>query len=85
MKFITRLLYATALTILILTIILRVSGNGYVITALKRTYWVGEKTANINDHEQFETRIIKAGKASPLPKHDLYNNKTLPSLSLIHI
>ena len=85
MKFINRLLYATALTILILIITLRITGNGYVVTALKRTYWVGEKTANINDHEQFETRIIKAGKASPLPKHDLYNNKTLPSEFLVEL
>ncbi|WP_251359128.1 serine hydrolase [Kangiella sp. TOML190] len=41
---------------------LLVSGHGYILTAISRTYLVGNSTANINDHQQFETRLIKAGQ-----------------------
>jgi len=81
MKFINRLLYATALTILILVVFLHVSGNSHIVNALKRTYLVGEKTANINDYQQFETRTISADKNNQQPwvKHEKYNLKPLPS------
>ena len=81
MRIINRLLYATALTILILIVLLHVTGNGHIVNALKRTYMVGEKTANINDYKQFETRTIKANKnkIQPLVKHEKYNLKPLAS------
>lgn len=78
MKFINRLLYATALTILIIIVGLRLTGNDFMVNAIKRTYMVGEKTANINDHQQFETRTITADVSVPLPKHSAYNSKPLP-------
>lgn len=78
MKFINRLLYATALTILIIIVGLRLTGNDFMVNAIKRTYMVGEKTANINDHQQFETRTITADVSAPLPKHSAYNSKPLP-------
>ncbi|MEM1263941.1 MAG: serine hydrolase [Pseudomonadota bacterium] len=45
------------------------TGNSFFLTALSRTYLVGEPTANINDHRQFETRTIPAGEPQPWPLH----------------
>ncbi|MEM8984786.1 MAG: serine hydrolase [Pseudomonadota bacterium] len=45
------------------------TGNGFFLTALSRTYLVGEPTANINDHRRFATRTIDAGEPQPWPMH----------------
>lgn len=47
---------------------LHATGNQYLLTALQRTYLAGNDTANINDHEVFATRIIKAAAAQPWPQ-----------------
>jgi len=46
---------------------LLVTGNGYILTGISRTYLQGEITANINDHTAFETNIIKTHTPEPLP------------------
>lgn len=45
-----------------------VTGNGFILTGIKRTYMVGNPTANIDDHQQFKTNTIKTAnpKAWPL-------------------
>ena len=53
------------------------SGYGYILTGVSRTYMVGNTTANIDDHAQFETHTIKAGTPSPWVKHPSYNAKPL--------
>ena len=57
---------------------LMLSGYGYILTGISRTYLVGHTTANIDDHAQFETHTIKAATPSPWPKHENYNVKPLP-------
>jgi CubicO group peptidase (beta-lactamase class C family) len=57
--------------------ILYVSGNGFIITTLQRTYLVGEVTANINDSAVFQTNVIKAGTPQALENHPSYNNKLM--------
>ncbi len=53
----------TLLIIIVLPIfILYITGHGYILTAVSRTYLVGNTTANINDHQQFNTRVISASK-----------------------
>lgn len=46
---------------------LLVTGNGYILTGVSRTYLQGEITANINDHTAFETHTIKTATPTPLP------------------
>ena len=64
--------------IAISALLLMVSGYGYILTGISRTYLKGHTTANIDDHTQFETRVINAGTPSPWPKHPNYNAKPLP-------
>jgi len=53
------------------------SGYGYILTGVSRTYMIGNTTANIDDHAQFETHDIAAGMPSPWIKHKHYNAKPL--------
>ncbi len=59
--------FFTVLLIFILTLIfaLLITGHGYILTAISRTYLVGNVTANINDHKQFDTRVIKSATVIP--------------------
>jgi len=59
-------------------LLLMLSGYGYILTGVSRTYLVGHTTANIDDHAQFEKHIISAGTPRPWPKHQNYNAKPLP-------
>ena len=54
-----------------------VTGNGFLITSVQRTYLSGEVTANINDHRVFSTRQISAGAVQSWPKHPQYNTAPL--------
>lgn len=55
-----------------------VTGNGFILTSLKRTYLAGHVTANINDHNEFDVRVIPSGNRTPLSKHENFNKKPLP-------
>lgn len=59
-------------------LLLMLSGYGYILTGISRTYLIGHTTANIDDHAQFETHAINAGTPSPWAKHSNYNAKPLP-------
>ncbi|MEM7359792.1 MAG: serine hydrolase [Pseudomonadota bacterium] len=54
------------------------TGNGFLITALQRTYLQGHNTANINDHTAFDVNLIAAATPAPLPKSPAYNLEPLP-------
>ena len=54
------------------------TGNGFVLTAFKRTYLSGYATANINDHKVFNTKTIKTEKPKPWPLHANYRKDDLP-------
>jgi len=49
------------------------TGNEHLIRAVQLTYLKGNTTANINDHRDFDTRLIKAGEAQPWALHPDYN------------
>lgn len=58
--------------------LLYISGYGYIITSINRTYLAGNLTANINDHSEFNTNVIKTNNPQTLKKHANYNTKSLP-------
>lgn len=59
------------------TALLYVTGHGYIVTSFTRTYMVGNTTANINDHTEFDVRTIKTSEPVELPKHANYNKRAL--------
>ena len=56
---------------------LLVTGHGFIFTSIQRTYLAGNITANINDHQSFDVRDIKAGQPTPLKKHSNFNKNPL--------
>ncbi len=77
MTIIKKIFVAFIALVLLLIAGLYATGTDFIITSVKRTYMVGNVTANINDHQQFETNLIKAGQAQPIPEHPKKNSKTL--------
>lgn len=53
------------------------TGNKHIFRALSLTYLKGQVTANINDHRDFSTNIIKSGQETPWQLHNQYNQKEL--------
>lgn len=56
-----------------------ITGHGFILTSVQRTYMAGHITANINDHSEFDVRTISTNAPSTLPKHKNYNLSPLPS------
>ncbi len=54
-----------------------VTGNGFILTSLKRTYMAGHITANINDHKEFEVNTISTASPSLIKKASNYNQNPL--------
>ena len=81
MKFLVNILKYSVISLIAIaalgSLVLVSSGYGYILTGVSRTYMVGNTTANIDDHAQFETHDIKAGIPSPWIKHPSYNAKPL--------
>jgi len=78
MIIIKRLLISLISIALLSLVALYASGNGFIMSAVKRTYLAGNVTANINDYRVFETRTIATGKKTPLLNAPNYNQKSLP-------
>ncbi|NVJ65051.1 MAG: serine hydrolase [Gammaproteobacteria bacterium] len=76
-----KLLLSVLVAIASLIIGLYLTGHGYILTAVSRTYLVGNVTANINDYPQFDTREIKASKAQPWQISESYPLPISESLS----
>jgi len=55
------------------------TGNGFILTSIQRTYLAGHVTANINDHQLFKVREIPTGEKSLITKHAKYNQTPLPN------
>jgi hypothetical protein len=61
------------LVVLALTLAgLFVTGNGYVIKAVQKTILKGYSTTNIDDHNDFENRIVYAGTPQDWILHESY-------------
>jgi len=52
---------------------LYITGNGYIIPAVKSTYLRGYTTAHIDDHTDFKNQIIRTGTPQHWPRHAMYN------------
>jgi len=57
---------------------LYITGHGYIVTSLQRTYMVGNVTANINDHNVFATRSVETKAVETIPEHASYNKNSFP-------
>ena len=66
-------------SIVLVTLVLLLTGNGFILTSVKRTYLAGHVTANVNDHSVFEVRNIKTDQHTPLKKHADFLKKPLPT------
>jgi len=79
MIFLKKALIISISLILLCCLGLLVTGNGFIFTSIERTYLTGNITANINDHQSFDIREIKAGQPTPLKKHTDFNKNPLPT------
>ena len=52
---------------------LYITGNGYILPAVKSTYLRGYSTAHIDDHTDFKNQVIRAGNPQSWPRHTMYN------------
>lgn len=59
------------IALIILSTIL--SGHGYLLKAVRVTYFTGHKTAFLEDYTYFENRVIKKGEAQPWNLSKDYN------------
>lgn len=77
MKFFKRILLSFVALLLLIVIGLWVSGNGFLLSAISKTYLRGYSTANIDDHNYFNTRVIKAGTTQDWPLASDYGANNL--------
>jgi len=52
---------------------LYISGDGYLFSALRKTFLKGHTTAYIDDYVDFNNAVIKAGTPQPWKLHEKYN------------
>jgi len=76
---IKRTLFSIVAIIAISTIALYATGYGYIVTSFQRTYLVGNTTANINDHQQFDVKTIATSTSQKLENDTNYNTVELPA------
>lgn len=62
-----------------------VTGKGYILTGVQRTYLQGEVTANINDHSAFKTNVIKTSTPAQLPISEQYFTQALSEPVRAHL
>lgn len=64
---------------------LLLTGNGYILKAIRVTYLTGHTSAYLDDHEYFDNRSIKTAVAQPWPMSIDYNKtQSTASLDSIH-
>ena len=44
-----------------------ISGYGFILTAVSRTYLAGHPTANIDDYKTFDTRVVESSELQEWP------------------
>ena len=77
-KILQRATAVVVATLLLAVAGLYATGNGFVLNALRKTYLKGHKTANIDDHVDFENHIIRAGTPQAWEQHVQFNRIPLP-------
>lgn len=79
MKYILSFLKWLIIVFVALILVLKLSGNGYLLKGVWATYLHGEKTATITDARFFDTREIAATTPIPWPISSKYNKAELSS------
>ncbi len=74
-KFIKNTLIVLFALFFLLLAIVYTTGNGHLVKAFKSTYMQGNKTSNINDRRDFDTRVIKATTVQPWTKSENYHQQ----------
>lgn len=77
MKIIRSIVIAIAAIFLLSSFGLWITGNGFILTAISRTYLTGNPTANIDDYKQFKTHTVKN---ETVQKWSLADNYTIDKL-----
>jgi CubicO group peptidase (beta-lactamase class C family) len=76
-----KILSGTVVSLIILLLltasVLYLTGNGFVLSALRKTYLKGYYTANIDDHVDFDNYVIKSGVPQFWELHEQYNQVPL--------
>ncbi len=73
MKIIWKIIKWFLIIIALLLLVLWVTGNDYIIRGVALTYLKGQKTANIDDHNDFDTNVILAGTRQQWTTRPQYN------------
>jgi CubicO group peptidase (beta-lactamase class C family) len=55
-----------------------ISGYGFILTAVSRTYLAGHPTANIDDYKTFDTRVVESSELQEWPLDNRYELNSLP-------
>lgn len=72
--------------IMVLVLGLLITGNGYLLKAIRVTYLTGHTSAFIDDHTYFDNRTIKTQMPQPWPMSTDYNKiKSTAVLDSIHL
>ena len=74
-----KLLVGLLIAPLLLVALLFASGHGYIWSAFSKTYLVGNPTANINDHAEFNTREIANAAPQPWLLHPQFEPGVIPA------
>lgn len=77
MKLLKRIALSFVVIILLIVGGLLATGNGFLLSAISKTYLRGYSTANIDDHNYFNTRVIKAGATQDWPLASDYGANNL--------
>lgn len=85
MKIIRNILLGLIAIIVLAILGLWITGNGFILRGIARTYLVGNPTANIDDNQQFETNKIENGDVQLWPKSESYALDALPKEFLSHL
>ena len=76
-KFFKRALIGALLLSALLTLLLFLTDNAYIIKGVSHTYLRGKKSPGITDHALFDVRTVEATSPRALPLHSEYNQKEL--------
>ena len=72
-KIFTRIILAILIILVLAIAGIYISGNGYILNALQKTYLKGYTTAHIDDYADFDNAVIRAGTPQPWRLHEKYN------------
>ena len=73
-----KVLFGFIAIVFLLIAALWISGYGFILTAISRTYLAGNATANIDDYKTFDTRVVESGAVQEWPLDERFALNSLP-------